>query len=93
MRTHSFGQAAEKAVEKAREQVAELIGAYPLEVIWTSGATESNNLAIKGAVYANKNKQCHIVTVKTDEIANSATTQTNGAMTLVVSLNHPQSAP
>ncbi len=68
-RTHFFGQEAEKAVEKAREQVAELIGANPLEIIWTSGATESNNLAIKGAVYINENKQCHIVTVKTEHKA------------------------
>jgi len=59
---HRFGREAEKAVEHAREQVAELIGANPREVYWTSGATESINLAIKGVAYANADNKRHIVT-------------------------------
>ena len=68
-RSHSFGWEAEKAVEDAREQVAALVGADAKEIVWTSGATESNNLAIKGAAnfYAGKGK--HIVTVKTEHKA------------------------
>ena len=68
-RSHPFGWASEAAVEEARQHVADLIGADPREVIWTSGATESNNLAIKGAAnfYAKKGK--HVVTVKTEHKA------------------------
>lgn len=68
-RSHSFGWAAEEAVEIAREQVAALIGADPREVIWTSGATESNNLAIKGAAHFHKGRGRHIVTIKTEHKA------------------------
>ena len=68
-RSHPFGWAAEEAVEIAREQVAALIGADSREVIWTSGATESNNLAIKGAAHFHKGRGRHIVTVKTEHKA------------------------
>jgi len=68
-RSHSFGWTADEAVERAREQVAALVNADPKEIVWTSGATESNNLALKGAAnfYAEKGK--HIVTVKTEHKA------------------------
>lgn len=67
--SHAYGWDAEEAVEKARSQVADLIGAHPREIIWTSGATESNNLAIKGAALAYANKGKHLVTVKTEHKA------------------------
>lgn len=67
--SHAYGWHAEEAVEKARSQVADLIGAHPREIIWTSGATESNNLAIKGAALAYANKGKHLVTVKTEHKA------------------------
>ncbi len=60
--THLFGIKAKEAVEKAREQVADLLGCKPKEVIFTSGATESNNLAIRGVAYAYKDKGNHIIT-------------------------------
>jgi cysteine desulfurase len=68
-RSHMYGWEAERAVEEAREQVASLVGADPREIVWTSGATESNNLAIKGAAQFYKDKGKHLVTVKTEHKA------------------------
>jgi cysteine desulfurase len=68
-RTHAYGWQAEQAVETARTQVAELIGADPKEIIWTSGATESDNLAIKGAAHFHRAKGNHLVTLATEHKA------------------------
>lgn len=68
-RSHSFGWTAEAAVEEAREQVAALVNADPKEIVWTSGATESNNLAIKGAANFYSGKGKHLITVKTEHKA------------------------
>ena len=67
--SHAFGWEAEKAVEAARENVAALVGADPREIIWTSGATESDNLALKGAAHFYKDKGRHILTPKTEHKA------------------------
>ena len=68
-RSHVFGWTAEKAVENAREEVAKLVNADPREIVWTSGATESNNLAIKGAAHFYSGKGKHIITVMTEHKA------------------------
>src|SRR5437016_5794549 len=68
-RSHQFGWETEKAVEDARVEVAALVGCDPKEIIWTSGATESDNLAIKGAAHFYKAKGKHLVTVKTEHKA------------------------
>jgi len=68
-RSHAFGWKAEAAVEEARAHVAALIGADPKEIVWTSGATEGNNLALKGAANFYKTKGRHIVTQKTEHKA------------------------
>ena len=68
-RSHAYGWKAEEAVEEARAHVAALIGADPKEIVWTSGATEGNNLAIKGAAHFNKTKGKHLITQKTEHKA------------------------
>ena len=68
-RSHAWGWEAEEAIEKARTQVADLIGADPREIVWTSGATESINLALKGAAQFYKGKGKHLITLKTEHKA------------------------
>jgi cysteine desulfurase len=66
---HGFGRTASRAVEQARAEVAQLVNASPREIAWTSGATESNNLALKGAALANAARGKHLVTVQTEHKA------------------------
>lgn len=68
-RSHAFGWAAEQAVEEARTQVASLVNCDPKEIVWTSGATESNNLALKGAAHFYQNKGKHLISVQTEHKA------------------------
>ena len=68
-RSHAYGWKTEEAVEEARGHVAALLGADPREIVWTSGATEGNNLAIKGAAQFNKTKGKHLITQKTEHKA------------------------
>jgi cysteine desulfurase len=68
-RSHAYGWDAEEAVENARAEVAKLVGCDPKEIVWTSGATESDNLALKGAAHFYKTKGKHLVTMKTEHKA------------------------
>ena len=68
-RSHYYGWQAEKAVDEARSQVDDLVGADPREIVWTSGATESNNLAIKGIAHFYEKRGKHIITLKTEHKA------------------------
>ena len=68
-RSHAFGWSAEQAVDEARQHVADLVNADPREIVWTSGATESDNLAIKGAAHFYRKKGNHIITMKTEHKA------------------------
>ena len=68
-RSHQYGWDAEKAIDEARNNVADLIAADPKEIVWTSGATESDNLAIKGVAHFYKKKGNHIITAKTEHKA------------------------
>ena len=68
-RSHYYGWQAEKAVDEARTQVADLVGADPREIVWTSGATESNNLAIKGIAHFYEKRGKHVITLKTEHKA------------------------
>ncbi len=68
-RSHAFGWESEAAVEEARDEVAKLVNADPKEIVWTSGATESNNLAIKGAANFYSGKGKHLITLKTEHKA------------------------
>ena len=68
-RSHSFGWDSEKLIDEARQNVADLINANKKEIVWTSGATESDNLAIKGAAHFYKEKGNHLITLSTEHKA------------------------
>ena len=68
-RSHAFGWAAEEAVDRSRQEVADLVNADPREIVWTSGATESDNLAIKGAAHFYNKRGKHLITLKTEHKA------------------------
>ncbi|MFZ9585728.1 MAG: aminotransferase class V-fold PLP-dependent enzyme, partial [Pseudohongiellaceae bacterium] len=68
-RSHLFGWKAEEAIEQARQHVADLVNCDPREIVWTSGATESNNLALKGAAHFYQTRGKHIVTSKIEHKA------------------------
>src|SRR6185312_12607927 len=68
-RSHAYGWDAEEAVENARAEVAKLVNCDPKEIVWTSGATESDNLALKGAAHFYKTKGKHLITMKTEHKA------------------------
>src|SRR6056297_639156 len=68
-RSHLYGWKAEEAVENGRREVADLIGADPREIVWTSGATEADNLAIKGVAYAHRERGRHLVTSRIEHKA------------------------
>ena len=76
-RSHSFGWTTDKAIEHAREQVASAVGADSKEIIWTSGATESINLALKGAASFYQDRGRHLITIKTEH---KATVDTMGQL-------------
>ncbi len=89
-RSHPFGWEAEQAVEDARDQVAALVNADSKEIIWTSGATESNNLAIKGAAHFYSGKGKHLITVSTEHKAVLDTTRELERQGFAVSYLDPQ---
>ena len=88
--SHSFGNDARAAVEAARDQVAALVNADPREIVWTSGATESNNLAIKGAAHARREKGRHLITVQTEHKAVLDTMQELERAGFVITLLAPE---
>lgn len=90
-RSHRFGWLAEEAIDIARNQIADLVNADPREIVFTSGATESNNLAIKGAISANEQGKRHIITLSTEHKAVLDTTAQLEQEACEVTYLHPQS--